>query len=509
MASLFARLHRRYGPKVDEATRRDFLKATLLASAGLLLSRNPLFADEPAKKNGLRVAVIGAGFSGLACAYELMSAGYDVTVIEARDRVGGRVLSFKDMVEGKNVEGGGELIGSNHPTWVAYKDKFGLEFLDVTEGEEGSESPLVLDGKLLEAKEAAELYEQMEKAMSTMNDDSRAIDEDEPWKSPNAVALDKKTALQWLDGLKLEPLCRRACASELAGNNGQALEKQSYLGNLTQIKGGGVEKYWSDSEVYRCKGGNQQLAYKLAEQIGKRLILGLPVSEVNGRGEKMIVTCKDGRTIECDDVVLTAPPTTWSKIRFTPNLPEAINPQMGVALKYLAATKSRFWNGKKLSPDSETDSFISMTWEGTDNQPDGESACLNCFSGGPAATDALAIPKDQRDARYAEAMEKMYPGFKENFVKSRFMAWPLDQWTLGGYSFPAPGQITTVGPLIAKGLGRLHFAGEHTCYKFVGYMEGGLNSGASVARKLAMRDGVLKPQSTTTTAPAKVPTPTP
>ena len=53
------------------------------------------------------------------------------------------------------------------------------------------------------------------------------------------------------------------------------------------------------------------------------------------------------------------------------------------------------------------------------------------------------------------------PGFTDSFVKSRFMSWPDDPWTMGGYSFPAPGQVTTVGPMIAKGLGRLHFAGEH------------------------------------------------
>jgi monoamine oxidase len=224
------------------------------------------------------------------------------------------------------------------------------------------------------------------------------------------------------------------------------------------------------------------------------------VSEVNGKGDKMVVTCKDGRTIECDDVVLTAPPTTWSKIHFNPDLPPIINPQMGVALKYLAAVKSPFWNDKKLSPDSETDTFLSMTWDGTDNQKEGAGACLNSFSGGPAASEALAIPKDQRDARYSEMLDKLYPGFKENFVKSRFMSWPLDPWTMAGYSFPAPGQVTTVGPLMAKGLGRLHFAGEHTCYKFVGYMEGGLYSGAHVAKKLAMRDGILKPSSATTTS---------
>src|SRR5436190_21298934 len=155
--SLYGLLARKYGPRVDGATRRDFLKATLAASAGLMLSRMG-YAETPAKKNGLRVAIIGAGFSGLACAYELLTAGYDVTVIEARDRVGGRVLSFGDLVPKKNVEGGGELIGSNHPHWVAYKEKFGLEFLDVTEGEEGSASPLLINGELIDSKRAEELY---------------------------------------------------------------------------------------------------------------------------------------------------------------------------------------------------------------------------------------------------------------------------------------------------------------------------------------------------------------
>jgi monoamine oxidase len=72
------------------------------------------------------------------------------------------------------------------------------------------------------------------------------------------------------------------------------------------------------------------------------------------------------------------------------------------------------------------------------------------------------------------------------------MNWPSDPQTLAGYSFPAPGQVTTVGPLLAKGLGRLHFAGEHACYKFVGYMEGALTSGATVALRLATRDGLAK-----------------
>src|SRR5437762_3251720 len=106
--SLYARLSRRFGPRIDGQTRREFLRATLAASAGLLLSGCATTQPRP-KRASKHIAVIGAGFSGLACAHELSCAGYDVVVIEARNRIGGRVISFKDLVPGKNVEGGGEL----------------------------------------------------------------------------------------------------------------------------------------------------------------------------------------------------------------------------------------------------------------------------------------------------------------------------------------------------------------------------------------------------------------
>jgi monoamine oxidase len=213
----------------------------------------------------------------------------------------------------------------------------------------------------------------------------------------------------------------------------------------------------------------------------------------------MIVTARDGRTMEVDDVVLAAPPSTWKKIRFNPGLPSAFDPQMGVNVKYLAGLKKRFWKDLKLAPDSLTDDFLSMTWEGTDAQEGEEGASINCFSGGPAAAKALAMPKADRERAYAEMLNKIYNGYNENVVKTRFMDWPNDPWTQAGYSFPAPGQVTTVGPILAKGIGRLHFAGEHASYKFVGYMEGALNSGATVAQRIAKRDGIV----------VKMPTPSP
>jgi monoamine oxidase len=88
-------------------------------------------------------------------------------------------------------------------------------------------------------------------------------------------------------------------------------------------------------------------------------------------------------------------------------------------------------------------------------------------------------------------LSKRYPNYAEAFVAGRFMDWPAVPWTLASYSFAAPGEVTTMGPILHQGIaGRLHFAGEHACYKFAGYMEGALQSGIAVARRLAVRDGV-------------------
>ena len=492
--SLYARLKRRFDPSLRGPSRREFLRASAAAAGALLLGRLPSsLLAAGAGAAGKRVVVVGAGFGGLACAFELKSAGYDVTVIDARDRVGGRVLTFTDFVPGRVIEGGAELIGSNHPHWVAYAKRFGLEFLDVTEDEE-AEFPVVFGGKRLSSEEVEKLYEEMDAGFAEMNKLAEPVDADRPWTSPDAEKLDRTSAAAWARELGLSAHARLGVLTTLLADNGVSPEQQSLLGMLTAVKAGGLEKYWTDSEVYRCKGGNQQLAHKLAGEIGKdRLVLGLPVSQIAVRDGGVRVTCKDGRTIECDDVVLTAPPSLWSKIDLQPGLPAKLAPQMGRSIKYLAALKGRFWKESKLSPDALSDGPINMTWEGTDNQEGEGAAAMVGFSSAESADRCLGFDRERRDELYRGEFEKFYPDFGQHFEKARFMSWPRDPWTLAGYSFPAPGQVTTMGPLLEKPVGhRLHLAGEHCCYKFVGYMEGALCSGADVARRIAQRDGVLR-----------------
>ena len=486
MNPIFARYARASG-----LTRREMLQRSLAAAAGLLISEQ-LGAFQ--KKGSGRVVIVGAGFSGLAAAYELSRLGYDITVVEARNRVGGRVISFSDLVPGRIVEGGGELIGSNHPAWVAYAKQFKLEFLDVTE--EDAEFPIILNGKRLTADESEAMWEGMEKTFNMiLGDAAKVTDPSEPWRTPNAESLDRRTLASWIESTPTTPLGKAALHAMMTADNGVVTSWQSYLGNLAMIKGGGLEKYWSDSEVYRCKGGNQQLAERFRTAIGAlgapRVLLRMPVRAIAITDSVARVTLADGKTLEAEHVILTAPPSTWQRITIDPALPVNLAPQMGSNVKFLMSLKSRFWRAAELAPEILTDGPVHMTWNATDGQP-GPAAAMVAFSGGPAAEEIRAWAPETRTANYLAALEKIYKGIRPAFVRGRFMDWPGDAWSKASYSFPAPGQVTAQGPTLRQGIGRLHFAGEYTSYAFMGFMEGALESGAAIARRIASRDGVVK-----------------
>ena len=114
---------------------------------------------------------------------------------------------------------------------------------------------MVIGGRRLEKREAERLWEEITGAYASVLGNARRVNEEEPWKTPDARVLDRRSVGDWVAALGASPTCKRAIVAEHQVNNGVAVGDQSYLANLAVIKGGGLERYWTESETLRCEGG--------------------------------------------------------------------------------------------------------------------------------------------------------------------------------------------------------------------------------------------------------------
>jgi monoamine oxidase len=444
-----------------------------------------------------RVIVVGAGFAGLCAAYELMGLGYDVKVYEARQRVGGRVHSLKKLIPHKALEGGAELIGSNHPLWLRYRHHFGLKFSPV---EDYANSPVRFGSRTLSFEKTEKLNTQMQSVLSHLNRVAEQVkDPYEPWTTRKAAALDARSLWSWLRTSRGSHLAKLAVAEQLAADNGVPANCQSLLGVLAMVKGGGLQRYWSDTEVYRCEGGNQQLAERFRAQLNQptqRVFIDSPVRRIEWSDgvAKLTIARKGKREVhEAEDVILAIPPSVWKRISFSDkSLKRELHapPQMGMNVKYVMRLRQRFWQDFASSPTLTEDGPVDITWETTEHDREGDYGFV-AFSGAEDARKCVEWPSKARRAKYVKALRAPYPGINREIRDARFMNWPKAYWTRASYHFPRMGEVRLWGPFWKSGYkGWLHFAGEHTCYAFVGYMEGALQSGHRVSRGLAARDGV-------------------
>jgi monoamine oxidase len=439
---------------------------------------------------GKKIAVIGAGLAGLSAAYELQSVGYDVTVFEAQREVGGRVKSRHDIVNGRTMEEGGQLIGLNHRAWWSYKDKFKLRFHEVHEGQN---AVVILGGKRIVRADAKQLHLEMLAAQRRINNAARAINAHHPWLSRRAAHLDSQSLVEGLAKIPMSRRCRLAFIEMLQADNGVEAGSQSGLGNLAMIKGGGLRRFWNDSETHRCVGGAQTLPLRFETELNSvhpnSVHLNTVVTHLDVSAAGVRTTFSRGPPVGFDDVVLAIPPTLWRRRPFSvsPALPRKFEVQFGRNVKFLLDVQKHSW--LPVNPDAVTDGPVNLTWEGTFDQA-GPRAGMVGFSGAKNAD--LCCGWNQRRRDYLAVLKTLFPSMTSTATNDKFIDWPANKWTRGAYSFAAPKEIMRVGPLMRTPYhGRLHFAGEHTSYAFPGYMEGALESGLRVAEHIAKRDGLI------------------
>jgi monoamine oxidase len=401
---------------------------------------------------------------------------------------------MKDFIDGAVVEKGGEFIGLNHPHWQAYAELFDLSLREWLEASDELAYPLLMDGELVSDDAAEVIYGEMDAMIAQITEEARAIDVERPWMSPDAEALDAMSVVDRLALFDVSELGRRFFATTLSTPVGVPADQMSYLAVLVNVKAGGLEAYWTDSETHVCVGGSQSLAERLADEIGRSYVhLGRDVAAIRIDGGAVTVECLDGSVFEGDDVILAIPPSTWARLDIAPALPADLAPQMGLVTKYFAKVDSRFWEPDAVSEFAQSNGPVSSTWDATNSQTGLSQFAFVAFSGGEAAAACQQAAAGDADAFYATEIGKLYPQFGDHFVEGTFVDWSKEIHTNAGYSFPSPGQVTELYPRLLGGphAGRLHFAGEHMSLAFNGFMEGALESGARVAADLAGRDGLV------------------
>ena len=473
VTNILAKLLRRTPAQFDR-TRRDFLAAGVGGSAALLVPR--LAHSAPRAGAGPRVAVVGGGLAGLSCAYSLSSRGFNVQVLEGRNRLGGRVVTVRAPGGEGRAEGGGEFIGNCHSFWHAYAEHFGLELEPVAEGDEGDE-PVFVDGVALSAAAARAVGEESRGLCLALNDLAAQVNPWRAWESHGAHRLDRISMADWLQQQQVSTLCARLFGGSLQSSNAVPLARQSLLAQLVQIKGGEFDAYWEATRDQRCRGGNARLADKLADGIGRQHVrLGTRVAGIEQHGARLRVREAPGGQQDFDFVVLAVPPSVWSNIAMDGVAPACVS-QMGTAVKNIA------WLTHQKNPQVRI-AGAELTTAIWPAKPVGASTPLIRFSGGPHAVQASALSAEARGRVYGRELPPSFATAGNASTPCTFVDWLKDDLARGSYSFPDLGEITTRGPLWEDGVAQLQFAGEHTCYPFIGFMEGALRSGVRAAENI-------------------------
>jgi monoamine oxidase len=481
--SLFAKLHRRFGRRIGGEERRQraahhYERLREAMPVGLVSAPQRIASTSP------RVAILGAGFAGASAAWFAARAGFAVTLIEP-GVVGGRVSSTKTLVPGRILEAGAELIGTNHPLWIALGRHFGFAMSLLTSEENyaaaGLEMPMILDGRHLTTAEQKTLHHEMDEVFQQWGEASKIMKNPwMPWTTDGAAALDSQSLASKVPA-SVSELARKAILLEFELDNCIPAADQSWLGALSQLAAGGGYAFFEETEVFRCSGGNQSL--------GKRLAAGLDLNQgraTNIRTGDRIFIDLDGGAKEgpFDYVVVAVPSVAMEKITIDhkPFPYRAI--AHGPAVKYLSAIEHRFWIAEGLAPSGTSDN-LGMMWEGTDNQMDTAAFDVSVFAGGRPAQ--RAIDAGGGAGYFAPRITAMLPHY--NATHAEFENWPKRVGM--GYSCPALGEVTTTQEAYTKLIaGRIAVAGEHTSPAWFGFMEGALESGLVAMARIATNAGV-------------------